>query len=112
MGRFNFMSAKKACEMADEAERIRKECAEARAIKILEDFDFNTKVQERAKAGEKCLRELLFVDDMDVADGVCKILQDLGYTARAQKHPYGVKGYRIIVGWSQVTTRVMAGEKR
>lgn len=112
MGRFDFMSAKKACEMADEAERIRMECAKARAIKILEDFDFNTKVQERAKAGERCLREPLFVDDMDVADAVCKILQDLGYTARAQNHGYGSKGYRIIIGWSKVTTRVMAGEKR
>lgn len=112
MGRFNFISAKKAWEMTDEAERIRKECAEARAIKILEDFDFNTKVQERANAGERCLREPLFVDDMDVADAVCKILQDLGYTARAQNHGYGSKGYRIIIGWSQVTTRAMAGEKR
>lgn len=112
MERFNFMPAKKAIEMSNEAERIRMECAEARAIKILEDFDFNTKVQERANAGERCLREPLFVDDMDVADSVCKILQDLGYTARAQSQGYGNKGYRIIIGWSQVATRVMAGEKR
>ena len=107
-----FMTAKYAIKITEDAERNRKKIAQKKAIQILEDFDFNEKVQEAAEDKKWKLREPIFVEDYDVAVEVCNIVNDLGYTARPQQHGYGCKCYRILIGWSQVQVRAAAGEKR
>lgn len=110
--RGKFIPAKEVIKMTEEAEKNCKETAKAKAMQILEEFNFNEKVQEAAKDQKWKLREPIFVDDYDVAVEVCNIVNDLGYTARPMQHGYGCKCYRILIGWSQVQTRAAAGERR
>ena len=112
MIRMPFIPAKDAIKMTEDAERNRKQIAKEKAMQILEEFNFNKKVQEAAKEQKWILREPIFVEDYDVAVEVCNIVNDLGYTARPQQHGYGCKCYRILIGWSQVQVRAAAGEKR
>lgn len=110
--KMKFIPAKDVIKMTEDAERNRKEVAREKAIKALEEFSFNEKVQEAAKNQKWKLREPMFVEDYDVAVEVCNIVNNLGYTARPQQHGYGCKCYRILIGWSQVQVRAAAGEER
>lgn len=107
-----FIPAKEIIKITEDAERDRKKIAKEKAIKALEDFNFNEKVQEAAQDQQWKVREPLFIEDYDVAVAVCEIVQELGYTARPMQHGYGCKCYRIIIGWSQTLVRAAAGEKR
>lgn len=107
-----FISAADVIKMTEDAERDRKKDARKKAIQFLEDFGFNEKIQEAAKNKQWTLREPIFIEDYEVAEALCNIVQELGYTAKPHHHGYGVKCYRIIIGWSQVQTRAAAGEKR
>lgn len=110
--RMNFIPAKDVIKITEEAERDHKKNAKEKAIRILEEFNFNEKVQEAAKDQKWKLREPIFVEDYDVAKALCDIVNELGYTARPDQHGYGCKCYRILIGWSQVLVRAAAGEKR
>lgn len=110
--RMPFIPAKDIIKLTESAERDRKKIAKEKAIQILEEFNFNEKVQEAAKDQQWKLREPIFVEDYDVAVEVCNIVRDLGYTTRPMQHGYGCKCYRILIGWSQVQVRAAAGEKR
>lgn len=107
-----FIPAKEVIKMTEEAEKNCKETAKAKALQILEEFNFNQKVQEAARDKKWVLREPIFVEDYDVATALCEIVNDLGYTARPTQHGYGCKCYRILIGWSQVQVRAAAGERR
>ena len=110
--RGKFIPAKEVIKITEEAEKNCKETAKAKALQILEEFDFNQKVQEAARNKKWVVREPIFVEDYDVATALCEIVNDLGYTAHPMPHGYGKSCYRILIGWSQVQTRVAAGERR
>lgn len=107
-----FMPAAEAIKITEEHERNSKEAAKEKAVQVLEEFEFDRKVREAAEKKQWKIRDPLFIEDYDVAVAVCDILKELGYTARPDQHGYGVKCYRIIIGWSQTLVRAAAGEKR
>lgn len=107
-----FIPAHEAVKMTEEAEKNYKEDAKAKAWQILEEFNFNEKVQEAARDQKWKLREPIFVEEYEVAAAICEIVNGLGYTARPMQHAYGGKCYRILIGWSQVQTRAASGERR
>ena len=107
-----FISAYEAINITKETEKNCKETAKAKAMQILEEFNFNQKVQEAAQNRKWQLRDPIIVEDYDVATAICEILNGLGYKARSGQNEYNCNGYRIMVGWSQVQTRAAAGERR
>lgn len=100
-----FISAEEAIKMTEEAEKNSKENAKAKAWQILEELNFNEKVQEAARDKRWKLWEPIFVEDYDVANAICEIMNALGYTAQSRQHNYGGKCYRIVVSWPQVLLR-------
>lgn len=105
-----FIPAHEAVKMTEEAEKNYKENAKVKAWQILEEFNFNEKVQEAAQDKRWKLREPIFVEEYDVAAAICEIVNGLGYIARPTQHAYGGKCYRIVIGWSQTSVRGEIGE--
>ena len=108
----NFISANEAINITKETEKNYKENAKAKAMQILEEFDFNQKVQEAAQDRKWQLRDPIIVEDYDVATAICEILTGLGYKARPVQSGYNCNGYRIMVGWSYSQPRAAVGEGR
>lgn len=108
-----FVKADAIVNRTEKAERERKQSAEERAIKILEDFDFNNKVREAADNEKWCLDEWIQCPGKDIAQAVADILKDLGYTCGIrEKAGSSRQVYGVMVGWSRVQTRAAFGEKR
>lgn len=108
-----FVKANAIVDRTKRAEQERKQSAEERAVKILEDFDFNSKVREAADEEKWYLDEWIQCPGRDIAKAVADILQDLGYTCGIrEKAGSKQKIFGVMVGWSQTTTRAAFGEKR
>lgn len=107
-----FISANEAINITKETEKNCKETAKAKAMQILEEFDFNQKVKEAAQNRKWQLRDPIIVEDYDVATALCEILNGLGYKSRPVQNGYNCNGYRIMVGWSYAQPRAAVGEGR